>query len=137
MPFKRRNEMNRKSVAAWTLATVVATTGAFTAVAGETERDEKLPYTSSIQVTGNPTGAELQKLAKIRLEDAVRSAQGAFAGQVVEAKLENEEKNLVYGVEISNGKEKKEVIVDAGNGAVLAVDADNENGDGDGEHEND
>jgi uncharacterized membrane protein YkoI len=136
--------MNRKSIAAWTLATIVSTTGALTAVAGETEteREEKVSYTSSIQVTGNPSKADLEKLAKIRLEDAIRSAQGAAAGQVSEAKLENEEKNLVYTIEISNGTDKKEVIVDAGNGAVLAVDADNDkdNGDvesdGDGEHEN-
>jgi uncharacterized membrane protein YkoI len=128
--------MKRKSIAAWTLATVFATTGALTAVAGENEQEEKVSYTSSIQVTGNPSKAELQKLAKIRLEDAIRSAQGAFTGQVAEAKLENEEKNLVYTVEITNGSQKKEVIVDAGNGAVLAVDTNDENGDGDGEHEN-
>ncbi|MCU1246847.1 MAG: hypothetical protein JWN02_2757 [Acidobacteria bacterium] len=122
--------MQRKTIATWTLAAALATTaGTLTAVAKESGNEEKVSYTSSIQVTGHPSQADLRKLARIGREDAIRAAQGAFAGKVGETKLENEEKNLVYTVEMSNGKERKEVIIDAGNGKVLTVDADNEKGD--------
>jgi uncharacterized membrane protein YkoI len=132
--------MNRKTVAAWTLATLVATTGTVAAFAHEkeSEKEEKVTYRSSIQVpAGLEKQSELQKLAKITREDAARAAQGAAAGTAAETKLENEEGNLVYTVEMTSGKTTTEVIVDAGNGKVLTTAADNDGEKNDGENETD
>jgi uncharacterized membrane protein YkoI len=119
--------MKRNSIAAVTLVAALATTGAATLFAAEreTESEEKVTYHSSIQVPANlERQSELQKLAKITKEDAARAATAAAPGTVTETKLENEDSNLVYTVEITNGNKTTEVIVDAGNASVLAVAAD-------------
>ena len=121
--------MKRNSIAALTLAAAIATTGATTVFAGERghESEEKVTYHSSIQVPANlERESELQKLAKITKEDAVRAAKAAAPGTVSGTKLENEDSNLVYTVEITNGNKTSEVIIDAGNGTVLAVAADDD-----------
>ena len=124
--------MKKKTVAAWTLVAILATT--FTArMSAQNRKGEVEPqYHSSIQVPrGVKKESELQKLARITREQAVQIAQGAAAGTVVESGLENEDQNLVYTVEVSNAGSTSEVIIDAGNGKVLAVqpDGDNESGD--------
>jgi uncharacterized membrane protein YkoI len=132
--------MNKSTIAAWSLAAVVATTGAVSVFAHEHEssKEEKVTYRSSVQVpAGVRKQSELQKLAKITKEDAVRTAQGAAVGTIAEAKLENEEQNLVYTVEIANGNKTTEVIIDAGNGKVLATAADDDEDDEKGDHEGD
>lgn len=126
--------MNRKTVAAWTLATIVGVTGAVTLSAheGKGEEKEKAPqYHSSIQADKKlENEAALRKLAKITLEDAVRAAQSAAPGTVTESGIENEDGNVVYTVEMRSGNATTEVVVDAGNGKVLATaaDADEEKG---------
>ncbi len=128
--------MKRNSIAALTLAAAIATTGATTVFAGERENEgeEKVAYHASIQVPANlERESELQKLAKITKEAAVRAATAAAPGTVSGAKLENEESNLVYTVEITNDNKTTEVIVDAGNASVLAVAADENDEENDGE----
>ena len=128
--------MNKKTVAALTLATIMTAAGALTLSAheGKGEKGEKAPqYHSSIQADKKlESESALQKLAKITLEDAVRAAQGAAPGTVIESGIENEDGNVVYTVEMRSGKSTTEVIVDAGNGKVLATsaDADDEKGEG-------
>jgi uncharacterized membrane protein YkoI len=58
---------------------------------------------------------KLQALAKITAEQAKQAAETSVGGKASSVKLENEDGNLVYAVEIS----QKEVKVDAGNGKVL------------------
>ena len=121
--------MKKKTVAAWTLAAIMATTGAATLSAkngkGEAKAEAKWKERSSIQVAQKSTDeAALQKLAKMTLEQAIQIAQGAVPGAAIEAKLEDEDQNLVYTVEVSNAGSTSEVIIDAGNGKVLAVQAD-------------
>jgi uncharacterized membrane protein YkoI len=131
--------MMKKTVAAWTLAVIVATT--FTArMTAQNRKGEVEPqYQSSIQVPRGLKKWELQKLARITREQAVQIAQGATTGTVVESALENEDQNLVYTVEVSNAGSTSEVIIDAGNGKVLAVqpDGDDESGDKDRDGDND
>jgi uncharacterized membrane protein YkoI len=138
--------MNKKTVAALALATVMTAAGAFTLSAHEGkgekgEKGEKAPqYHSSIQADKKlESESALQKLARITLEDAVRAAQGAAPGTVIESGIENEDGNVVYTVEMRSGKSTTEVVVDAGNGKVLATsaDADDENGENDSENEKD
>ena len=131
--------MSRNAIAAWTLAAVITTTGVTTVFANERENgnEEKVTYRSSIQVpAGLEKQSELQKLARITKKDAARAAQSVAKGTVGETKLENEENNLVYTVELTTKSGTTEVIVDAGTGKVLATDADSEEKK-DGENEND
>jgi uncharacterized membrane protein YkoI len=59
--------------------------------------------------------AKLQPLAKITAKQAQQAAEATVRGKVKSVKLENEDGNLIYAVEIG----QKEVTVDAGNGKVL------------------
>lgn len=65
--------------------------------------------------------AKLQSLAKITPQQAQQNAEAALGGKANRVKLENEDGNLVYSVEIGT----KEAKVDAGNGRVLYVEAKN------------
>ncbi|MBO3142739.1 PepSY domain-containing protein [Dermatophilus congolensis] len=69
--------------------------------------------------------AQLQKLAKISLDQARKIAVKAVPGKVVKAELDEEDGWVVYKVEVrsSQGVET-DVIVDAGNGRILAQETD-------------
>ena len=68
--------------------------------------------------------ANLQPLAKITPQQAQQAAQTSQGGKARSVKLENEDGNLVYAVEIG----QKKVKVDAGNGQVLYTDDANSEG---------
>jgi uncharacterized membrane protein YkoI len=122
---------DKKKLAALVLAVCVAIPGAAAMAANHRDGKSEPQYHSSIQVPrGLESEAALQKLAKISLEDAVRIAQGAAAGTVTESGIENEDQNLVYTVEVRNASSTSEVVVDAGNGRVLAVTAERDGKDG-------
>ncbi|MDW3688988.1 PepSY domain-containing protein [Cupriavidus sp. CV2] len=68
--------------------------------------------------------ARLASLAKIDATRAISAAQAKVPGAVLKVALDNENGNLVYSVKIKTASnEIKDVKVDAGNGAVLHVDA--------------
>lgn len=58
---------------------------------------------------------KLQSFAKITPQQAQQAAETSIGGKTSRVKLENENGNLVYAVEIG----QREVKVDAGNGQVL------------------
>ena len=81
-------------------------------------------YQSSISA---PEGAKVDGLATITSDEAAAAATNAVAGTVGEVELENENGNVVYGVEITQADGTKlDVKVDAGNGKVLDKEADND-----------
>lgn len=86
-------------------------------------------YQSSIKVPNQQNGergeaARLAALARIDAARAISAAQAQVRGTVLRAALDNENGNLVYSVEIKTaGNEIKDVKIDAGNGAVVHVDA--------------
>ncbi len=116
----------------------------------ETADNEQDPiYTSSVTVAdstdatdgvdgGNEAdeSAALAGLATITADDASAAASTAQPGTVVKVELENENGNVVYGVEIDTGSGTVDVKVDAGNGTVLASEVDDQN-EADGENEAD
>ncbi|MEH2451876.1 PepSY domain-containing protein [Nostoc sp.] len=59
--------------------------------------------------------AKLQPLAKITAQQAQQAVEASVGGKAKSVKLENEDDNLVYTVEIG----QQNVKVDAGNGKVL------------------
>jgi uncharacterized membrane protein YkoI len=66
--------------------------------------------------------SEYPTLAKISLEDAVKTAITKVPGKAVEAELEREDGYLVYEVNVVSTDNKKfEIQVDAGNNSVLHV----------------
>jgi uncharacterized membrane protein YkoI len=99
---------------------------------GQTEQREP-SYTGSIQAPKD-TGTEqseaaesaaLAKLAKISEADATRAALARFPGATVQkASLEDENGNVVWAILLTDAnKAAHEVKVDAGNGAILAIEA--------------
>ena len=114
------------------LGLALATAGTVAMAAREKveENEKKVEYRSSIQVSPKLEDENaLAKRATVSREEAIRIAQTAVKGKAIETAIENEDGNLVYNVEVESGEETKEVIVDAGNGKVLAVNAD-EDGEG-------
>lgn len=88
-------------------------------------------YQSSITVGDSGDGergeaARYMELAKIDAGKAMAAAQARVPGEVLSAALDNENGNLVYSVVITPtaGGPAQDVKVDAGNGAVLHIDAD-------------
>jgi hypothetical protein len=69
-------------------------------------------------------GTKLQPLAKISANEAQRAAEAATGNKASSTKLENEDGNLIYAVNIG----AKEVAVDAGNGRVLYTNDTNKEG---------
>ncbi len=68
----------------------------------------------------NTSKAQLAALAKINLKQAEAAANAAVAGNVMGAKLEDENSCLVYSVQITGTDGKlHDVKVDAGNGKVV------------------
>lgn len=94
------------------------------------DTQEKVNYTSSVQLPQDANGKEtpdgqedaaLAQAAKVDISAAVNAAGGAVSGgTVIGAELQNESGNVVYKVDVSTDKGTVEVIVDAGNGSVLA-----------------
>lgn len=118
------------------------------------EQDQKVKYRSSIQVPDDKNerqeaneaseredgeeneetedraeGAEserLKSLARITPEQASAAALAQVPGTVKHVELENEDGNLVYGVEVKTANGESDVKVDAGDGRVLHVEQDGE-----------
>jgi uncharacterized membrane protein YkoI len=65
-------------------------------------------------------GKDLAGQAAISEAQAIAAAQGAASGALNEVDLEHRDGRLVYNVDVG----AKDVEVDAGNGQVVAVDAD-------------
>jgi uncharacterized membrane protein YkoI len=103
------------------LATLVAIGGAFA---------QKANHTGSIHVKSDDE-AVYGDMAKISLDSAVSAALKAVPGKLLKVELENENGFLVYGVEIAKADHQvADVKVDAGNGKVLKIDADQDNHEG-------
>jgi len=74
-------------------------------------------------------GAEserLKSLARITPEQAQAAALAQVPGTVKKVELENEDGNVVYGVEIKTANGESDVKVDAGDGRVLHIEKDGE-----------
>jgi hypothetical protein len=75
-----------------------------------TTQQKAEPHTSAAS-----EGTKLQPLAKISASQAQQAAEAAQGKKASSTKLENEDGNLIYAVNIG----QNEVAVDAGNGRIL------------------
>ncbi|MFP5347142.1 MAG: PepSY domain-containing protein [Actinomycetes bacterium] len=148
-----RFRMTRRRLAVVVPAAAVLATGAGVAVAattGHESENDHATYTSSVTTpaqsdNGNEAAQDLAlaKLAKISLGQAAESGAKAVDGGVATGvKLENEGGNVVYVVDVVTGQDEYEVVLDAGNGNVLAKQAESADEHGDhadehGDHEDD
>ena len=102
--------------------TAAATNSSSPSTAEAADQAESPSYTSSITA---PENATLDGLAKITPAEAAAKAGAATNGTAGKVELENENGNVVYGVEITQADGTKlDVKVDAGNGEVLAKESD-------------
>ncbi len=76
--------------------------------------------------------AALLSQTKISLTQAIAAAEEHSQGKAVRAELENENGTLVYGVEVTSGKQTTDVKVDINNGKILSAQADQEDRDAEG-----
>ncbi len=87
----------------------------------------KLPgevKSSSIKLPrGVETQAEFAKHARVTQQEAEAAALAVMPGQVVKAKLDDEDGYLVWQIDIKHAKGVTEVAVDAGNAKPLAMEA--------------
>lgn len=90
-------------------------------------------YQSSIRTpdkdyaTDQAEQAALAKLATVTPDQAKRAAVAAVPGTATTVELSNENGNVVYTVEVTTAKGPVEAAVDAGNGKVLAREAQDPN----------
>jgi len=87
---------------------------------------DPVTYRSSVQLpAAERTDAEeaiaLRKAAKITLRQATAAAEKAVpGGELLESELDSEDGNVIYEFEFLDQGAERKVIVDAGNGRILA-----------------
>lgn len=121
--------MQEKRTSKMTLTAIAFGAGLFGGTYMAFGAETQPAYNSSIKL-GSQNGGEsseaanLASMAKIDVNRATSAALGEVPGNVLKVALDNENGNLVYSVEIKTASnEIKDVKVDAGNAAVLQVDA--------------
>jgi uncharacterized membrane protein YkoI len=94
-----------------------------------TEANDSKDGEKGEEPNGQAEGAEsdrLKSLARITPEQAQTAALAQVSGTVKKVELENEDGNVVYGVEVKTANGESDVKVDAGDGRVLHVEQDGE-----------
>ncbi|WP_458699679.1 PepSY domain-containing protein [Sulfurospirillum sp. 1307] len=112
----------------------------------ESNDENKLQVKSSIQVKESTNEVDEKSSAKLGVEEVAKIAKNQFGGNVIDVQLENINGNLVYQADVLNNNQITNVLIDAGNGKILASKvekndshdkSDNEGDENDGENEND
>lgn len=92
--------------------------------------DDEVEVKSSIQIPEHASELNVQKSATIGVEKVVQVLKAAYPNEkIVSISLENEDGNLIYEAEVLQNNLITEVIVDAGNGKILASKIDEEDDD--------
>jgi uncharacterized membrane protein YkoI len=98
------------------------------AEANEADEANEAAETDAEDQAENAESARLQSLARITPEQAKSAALAQVSGTLKKVELENEDGNVVYGVEIQTADGgDRDVKVDAGNGQVLHTETGEEN----------
>ena len=104
--------------------TLVASLVAGTALAtGAIKLPDEVKSSSIKLPRGVESQAEFATHAKISQQQAEAAALAVQPGQVVKAKLDDEDGYLVWQVDVKHGRGTTEIAVDAGNGKTLAAEA--------------
>lgn len=113
--------------------TIVTALGAGAALAASKAGGHKLPDEVTSASTKVPedteTRADFAKLARVSRQEAEAAALAVQPGQVVHAKLDDEDGYLVWQIDVKHDKGTTEIAVDAGNSKVLAAEAEEDDED--------
>lgn len=90
---------------------------------------------SSVQVEDKVPELIEKTMAKIDVAEVTKILNTKYNGTVVQVKLENEDGNLVYQAEVLKNNQITDVLVDAGNGKILASKVDKSDEEGEEEDE--
>lgn len=117
-----------------TAVTLVSALAAGTAFAtGAIKLPDEVSKSSIKLPRGVESQAEFAKYAKVTQQQAEAAALAVLPGQVVKAKLDDEDGYLVWHIDIKHAKGVTEIAVDAGNAKAIAA----EHEDDDDEHDDD
>lgn len=112
--------------------TLVTALGAGAALAASKAGGYELPdevKSASIKVPEDTeTQADFAKLARVTQQEAEAAALAVQPGQVVQARLDDEDGYLVWQIDVKHDKGTTEIAVDAGNSTVLAAEAEENDG---------
>jgi uncharacterized membrane protein YkoI len=113
---------------------------------GQEKKKKELPFTSSVQIPYDKSqkGKKLSKEERITRQNYIKSIvtvspeqakiialTQAPNGTVKEVELDTERGNVFYEVEIKDGENEVEVIVDPGNSSILHVSKEEDDDDDD------
>jgi len=108
---------------------IVAAVGAFASVThaadeainthSSVKENTDIKEHTDLEGSGADESAQLRKDVKVTIEDAKKTALLAVPGTVVKAEQKNEKGNVVYNIEISDGKTISAVKIDTVTGKVL------------------
>lgn len=119
----------KRSTQALTALSLVAALGTGTALATGAIDFPDVVKSSSIKLPrGVESQAEFAKHAKVTQQEAEAAALSALPGEVIKAKLDDENGYLVWQIDVKHAKGVTEVAVDAGNAKVLAMEAEDDDG---------
>ncbi|PZP58920.1 MAG: hypothetical protein DI596_07235 [Azospira oryzae] len=117
----------KRSTQALTALGLVAALGTGTALAtGAIDFPDEVKSSSIKLPRGVESQAEFAKHAKVTQQEAEAAALAALPGEVVKAKLDDEDGYLVWQIDVKHAKGVTEVAVDAGNAKVLAMEAEDD-----------
>ncbi|MBT9568090.1 MAG: PepSY domain-containing protein [Thiobacillus sp.] len=112
-----------------TAVTMVAALAAGTAFAtGAIKLPDEVKSSSIKLPSGVESQVEFAKHAKVTQQEAEAAALAVMPGQVVKAKLDDEDGYLVWQIDVKHAKGTTEIAVDAGNAKVLAAEAEEDEG---------
>jgi uncharacterized membrane protein YkoI len=125
----KKNEYFVKSIVALSL---IGTLAMADSVKESNDDENNLQIKSSIQVSDQASEEFENKEAKIGVEKVTQVIKSKFSGKILSVQLENKNGNLVYIAEVFKNNQITDIIVDAGNGKILASKLDTKDS-----HEND
>ncbi len=113
----------KRSARMITLLSLVAALGTGAAFATGAVNLPDEVKSSSVKLPRGARKAEFASYAKVDQRQAEAAALAAVPGEVVKSKLDDEDGYLVWQIDVRHAKGVTEVAVDAGNGKVLATEA--------------
>ncbi len=118
---------NTKILAAVTLVASLAAGTAF--ATGAIKLPDEVKSSSIKLPRGVESQAEFAKHAKVSQQQAEAAALAVQPGQVVKAKLDDEDGYLVWQIDVKHDRGTTEIAVDAGNSKVLAAEVEEDDDD--------
>jgi len=110
-----------------TILLTIAAVGSSSLVRAESAKEEDAPVHGTIPVAKKTSKVAYASMAKVQIKDAITTGLAKLPGVVTQAELAEDDGFLLWEVHIVSAKgEAHEVVIDAGNGKVLAVEADDE-----------